>query len=96
MHRIYCKLRWGTSNGDIFTGTTEEPVIPVNATFTISLDEDIVYMNTSSVFHPGLNFTRLHAEVEQQLREDLGIRTLPFVPIAQSSIVILITSTITE
>jgi len=45
--------------------------------FTISLDEDIADMNTYRRAHPGQNFTWLHAEAEQQLREDLRIRTLP-------------------
>ena len=43
----------------------------------ISLDDDIADMNVYRRAHPGQNFIWLHAEAEQQLREDLRIRTLP-------------------
>lgn len=43
----------------------------------INLDSTLQSMNAYRRAHPGQDFTWLHSEAEQQLREDLRLRTLP-------------------
>ncbi len=55
-------------------------VIPI---VVIALDKDPAAIKSYLELHPGRDFTWLHAEAEQQLREDLRLRNLPTVLLLQ-------------
>lgn len=60
-------------------------VIPI---VVIALDKDPAAIKNYLKLHPGRTFTWLHAEAEQQLREDLRLRNLPTVLLLQDGILV--------
>jgi len=60
-------------------------VIPI---VVIALDKDPAAIKKYLKLHPGRNFTWLHAEAEQQLREDLRLRNLPAVLLLQDGVLV--------